>query len=132
MMQFVNRLDPEYLAQIQWAPDGSSARLSPPGAAKFLYSECPSATVNRLLPRLEVQSVAPYEYLFSLANANSGKVPHYYIRTLRDRLVPPQLQEEICAIHDFKNVYSLDTDHSAFFSAPEQLAALLHSIGQRA
>jgi len=131
MMQFVNQFDLEYLSEIQWAPDGRSARLSVLGAANFLYSECPPAVVNPLLPMLGVQSVAPYEYRFSPSSTNFGKVPRHYIRTVRDRLVPPRLQEEICAIHDFKSVHSLDADHSPFFSTPERLSSLLHMIAQQ-
>ena len=132
MMEFVNKFDPEYLAQIEWAPDRSSARISPEGAAKFLYPDCPPAILQSVLPRLGVQSVSPYDYLFSLSKANFRRVPRHYIRCLRDRVVPPKLQEEICATHGLKNVYSLNTDHSPFFSAPEELAALLHTIAQRA
>lgn len=128
MMHVVSRLDPEYLAQIEWAPDRRSARISSAGAAKFLYPECPPAIFQSVLPRLGVQSVAPYEYLFSLTDANFGRVPRHYIRCLRDRVVPLKLQDEICATHGLKNVYSLNTDHSPFFSAPAELAALLHTI----
>jgi pimeloyl-ACP methyl ester carboxylesterase len=132
MMHSVNQFDPEYLAQIEWAPDRRSVRISPEGAAKFLYPECPPAIFQSVLPRLGVQSVSPYEYLFSLSDANFGRVPRHYIRCLRDRVVPPKLQDEICASHGLKNVHSLDTDHSPFFSAPEEFAALLHTIAQQA
>jgi pimeloyl-ACP methyl ester carboxylesterase len=132
MMHLVNHFDPEYLAQIEWAPDRRSARISPEGAARFLYPECPPKTFDSALPRLGVQSVAPYEYLFSLSDTNFGRVPRHYIRCLRDRVVPPKLQEEICATHGIKNVYLIETDHSPFFSAPEELASLLHTIAQRA
>lgn len=132
MMHIVNQFDPEYLAQIEWARDRRSARISSAGAAKFLYPECPPSIFQSVLPRLGVQSVAPYEYPFSLSDANLGRVPRHYIRCLRDRVVPPKLQDEICANHGLKNVYSLNTDHSPFFSAPEELAALLHTIAQQA
>lgn len=128
MMHIVNQFDPEYLAQIEWARDRRSARISSARAAKFLY---PPSIFQSVLPRLGVQSVAPYEYPFFLSGANFGRVPRHYIRCLRDRVVPPKLQEEICAMHGLKNVYSLDTDHSTFFSVPVELAALLHTIAQQ-
>jgi pimeloyl-ACP methyl ester carboxylesterase len=131
MMQFVKQFDPEYIAQFNWAPDGRSARLALEGARRFLYSACPPAVVERLLPRLQIQSVAPYESLFALSESNFGRAPKHYIRTLRDRLTSPELQEEICAMHRIVNVHSLAADHSPTFSAPEELTALLDTIAHR-
>jgi pimeloyl-ACP methyl ester carboxylesterase len=131
MMQFVNRLDPAYIAQFEWAPDGRSARLACEGARRFLYSDCPPAAVEALLPRLQAQSVAPYEFLFTLSETRFGRVAKHYIRTLRDRLTSPELQEEVCAMHRIVNVHPLAADHSPLFSAPEELSSLLHTIAQR-
>jgi pimeloyl-ACP methyl ester carboxylesterase len=131
MMDLVEQFDPAYLAEIQWASDARSARLSPEGGKKFLYSECQPAIVDSLLPRVEIQSVAPYEYRCPLADTEFSQVPHHYICTLRDRLVPPELQREMILTFGFKNIYSLDSDHSPFFSAPEELSTLLHKIAKQ-
>jgi hypothetical protein len=88
-------------------------------------------SVEALLPRLQVQPVAPYESPFRLSETGFGRVRKHSIRTLRDRFALPELQEKICAMHWIVNIYSLAADHSPSLSAPGELASLLRTIAQR-
>ena len=78
------------------------------------------------------EPVAPYESIVSLTNENFGSVALYSIECLRDRLAPKVEQNESRRAIPSDRVYSLDADHSPFFSAPEELAQMLHGIAERA
>jgi pimeloyl-ACP methyl ester carboxylesterase len=132
MMKFVEALDPAYLATFVWAPDRRTARISPEGARRFLYSNSSPASIEFALQRLTPEPVAPFEAAVHLSDANFGRVPRYYIECLQDRVVPIALQRSMRTSIPFYGVYSIDTDHSPFFSAPEELAAILQKIAEKA
>jgi pimeloyl-ACP methyl ester carboxylesterase len=131
MMQFVHQFDAEYIAQFLWAADGRTARISPEGARRFLYTYCPTAFVDAVLPLFTAEPVAPFEALLHLTASNFGRVRRYYIECLRDQVVPIALQRAMRLATSFDEVYSLDTDHSPFFSTPDALTAILHTIASR-
>jgi pimeloyl-ACP methyl ester carboxylesterase len=59
-------------------------------------------------------------------------VPHSYIRTLQDRVIPPDLQDRMIAEADAISpdnpfdVHSLDTSHLALITQPTQIAETLY------
>lgn len=57
-----------------------------------------------------------------------GVVPRMYIKTTEDKSLSLAKQEELIANTPPEKVYSLDSDHSPFFSAPEKLHSLLLEI----
>jgi pimeloyl-ACP methyl ester carboxylesterase len=128
MLSLVEAFDPEYLAQILWAEDGRTARLSPEGVRRFAYFRCPQATVDAVLPLLTADPVGPYETPLCFRDAG---VPHYYIECLQDRIVPIALQRSMHAGFPADRIYALDTDHAPFFSMPEEFALILHRTAER-
>jgi pimeloyl-ACP methyl ester carboxylesterase len=132
LMQLVASFDPEYLAQIAWAPDRRTVLIQPEGARNFLYPRCPPAQVESSLARLTPEPVAPFETPFSATEANFGRVPRYYIECLQDRVIPIALQRAMRGALPFRGVYTLNTDHSPFFSAPDELAGALNAIAMEA
>lgn len=60
-----------------------------------------------------------------LTESGFGQVPRAYIECLQDRAIPIDLQRHMVSILPCKNVLTLDTDHSPFYSAPEKLASHL-------
>jgi pimeloyl-ACP methyl ester carboxylesterase len=131
MMSFVGGFDPEYLAQILWAPDGRTARISPEGARDFLYTCCSPEIVELVYARHTPEPITPFETPIAITEATLGSVPRYYIECLRDRVVPIGLQRTMRADIPFAGVCSLDTDHSPFFSKAEDLTTVLHGIAEK-
>ncbi|XP_038719412.1 methylesterase 18 [Tripterygium wilfordii] len=62
-----------------------------------------------------------------VAKISNGEdvVPRVYIKTLKDHMAEPSLQDLFIAIWPPSQVYEIESDHSAFFSQPDQLSALL-------
>jgi hypothetical protein len=74
------------------------------------------------------QPVAPAVTPIAITDKNYGRVRRVYIETLRDRAIPNAHQRQMYSRSPCERVFSLDTDHSPFFSAPTQLAEQLTSI----
>jgi pimeloyl-ACP methyl ester carboxylesterase len=130
LMQTVAGFDSRYLAEIVWAEDRRTARISAQGAYEFLYHLCEPTLVEEVLPLFCAEPVAPFETPIERRAERIERVPSYYIECLRDRVVPLALQREIHPAASCKNVYSIDTGHAPFFSAPDCLADILHAISQ--
>lgn len=131
MMQFVDGFDPRYLAQLNWSPDRRTAQISLEGAKESLYSCCSPEIVESAYARFTPEPVAPFETPISITERNFGRVRRYYIECLQDRVLPIALQRAIRDGVRFTDVYSLDTGHAPFFSAPQELAAILHIIAEK-
>lgn len=97
-------------------------------AKDIFYNNCLDEDVARAVSRLQVQALSPFVTPVSLTQQNYGQVPRYYIEGLRDRAIPIDRQRQMHAASPCKKVFSLDTDHSPFYSTPEQLCTILLSI----
>jgi pimeloyl-ACP methyl ester carboxylesterase len=128
MFDLVKDYDPAFLATFESNVDGTSVRISEKGAREFLYPCCPSSNVEAAISRLTAEPVAPFQAPISVTDERGARVPAYYIETRRDRAVPLTMQRNIQSQHPFRRVFSLDSDHSPFFSAPHDLVSLLVAI----
>jgi pimeloyl-ACP methyl ester carboxylesterase len=128
MLQVVDGFDPEYLTQLVWAPDGRSAEMRPEGARTFLYPLCPERLVKDALGRFTPEPVAPFEVPLHTTPERLGRVRAYYVECLQDRVVPIDLQRSMQQEVGISRVFSLNCDHSPFFSAPDELVACLRSV----
>jgi pimeloyl-ACP methyl ester carboxylesterase len=123
----VEQFDPEYLAQVEWSPDRRSVRISPKATADFLCSGCSREVVDEIVERMAFEPIAPYETPV-VTTARFSLTRKYYVETLRDRIIPLSMQRAIQMQVNCRRVFSLDTGHSPFFSAPEDLTACLVSV----
>lgn len=126
LLSFVEGFDSEYLAQILWAEDRRTARISEKGARRFIFDGCPATVVESVLPLLTAEPVAPYQTALSSGDV---RAPMYYVECLRDRVVPIAVQRAMHAGFPPERVYALDTGHAAYFSEPGGLARILGDIG---
>jgi pimeloyl-ACP methyl ester carboxylesterase len=128
MINAVTALDPEYLGHFVWSPDGSTARMAPQGIRDFLCQGCPDEFIDLAVGRFSPEPVAPFQTPLRLTPQKYGRVPRFYVGCERDRVVTKQVQQEASQSLPPANVYSIDADHSPFFSAPKALASCLDRI----
>lgn len=128
LLSTVDGFDPAYLAEIVWAENRRSARLSEEGVRRFVCCHCAEADIEAALPRRTAEPAAPYET--PLFFAGTG-VPQYYVECLRDRVVPIPVQRRMHAGWPEDRIYALDADHAPFFSKPEEFASILNQIAGR-
>ena len=93
------------------------------------YGNCADEDVAFAQSRLVAQSGAPFGTPVETTAERWGRIPRYYVECLRDRAVTLTLQRGMQERSPCRQTFSIDTDHSPFFSAPEQLADTLSRIG---
>jgi pimeloyl-ACP methyl ester carboxylesterase len=111
-------------------PSADQAYLTIPDAAvkACFYELCPPEYVTLARLCLVPQPISPGLTPVATTEKNAGRVPRVYIETLRDRAIPHAFQKRMHTTTPCRKVHTLDTDHSPFFSAPEQLTELLLSV----
>lgn len=80
-------------------------------------------TPNPLQPLITPLTLTPENY---------GTVRRFYITTSYDRAITPAFQEVMYTNLPCEKVYTLNTEHSPFFSAPQNLKNILDKIGDDA
>jgi len=93
--------------------------------------DAPAEIQNLVLATFRAEPAIPLTNKVTLTAENFGAVPKYYIHTLKDHAVSPELQKRMveAAPHVVKE-YSLDSSHTPFLSMPDELAELLLKIGK--
>jgi hypothetical protein len=77
---------------------------------------------------LTPEPIAPLVTPPELSERNFGRVPRVYIETLCDDAVSLAAQRQMVAALPCAELISMNTGHSPFFSAPQQLAGHLASL----
>lgn len=93
-----------------------------------LYADCPDEDLALCRSLLTPEPNAPSATPLQLTGENFGRVPRVYIECLQDRAVSPKLQKQMYTALSCQKVISMNTSHSPFFSAPEQLTGHLLTL----
>jgi pimeloyl-ACP methyl ester carboxylesterase len=118
-------------------PVSGTAHLDDAVVRECFYGDCTASDLARARSRLRPDPLAPL--ITPLRAGRRGgpgdatAIRSVYIECLKDRAVTPALQRRLHTRARCERVYTLETSHSPFFSAPEALARLLiASIDARA
>lgn len=93
-----------------------------------LYADCSDEDVALANLLLTPEPNAPVATPLQLSDGNFGRVERVYIETLRDKGVTPGLQKKMYTATPCRRVISMQTSHSPFLSAPQQLVDHLASL----
>ena len=94
----------------------------------IFYGDCSQEDVDRAISLLVFQPLAPGGTPVSITAERFGRVPRVYIECLRDRAIPPAIQQRMYTATPCQTILSMETSHSPFFSAPQQLVRHLTSL----
>lgn len=108
--------------------DGRVIEFAPEGAREVFYAHCSDEDVAFALARLCPQSASVLSTAPLLSAERFGHVPRVYIECLEDRALPVEQQREMYGRIGCPDVYSIATDHSPFFSRPDELTTILHDL----
>ena len=92
------------------------------------YGHCTEDDINYAKPRLVPEASAPFQTPVIVTEEKFGRIPRIYISCLQDKAVGPSIQKKMYTNLPCEKLIRMDTDHSPFFSAPEELARHLISI----
>jgi pimeloyl-ACP methyl ester carboxylesterase len=108
------------------AEDQSYVMIRDEAIKEAFYGDCSDQDVARakslLVPQ---QAVAPFTTPVKTTEEKFGTVRRVYISCLRDKAITPICQEKMYKALLCEKVISMDTSHSPFFSAPEELVGHL-------
>ena len=104
--------------------------FKPEYSREAFYGNCADEDVAFAQSRLVAQSGAPFGTSVQTSAERWGRTPRYYIECDRDRAITLKLQREMQKHSPCRQTFSIDTDHSPFFSAPTQLADVLSRIAR--
>jgi pimeloyl-ACP methyl ester carboxylesterase len=93
-------------------------------------SEAPIDTVLEIVengPRMGLEAPGPLLAEFSWAGFPS-EVPRFFVRCLKDKVIPPDLADTMIANMGGATVVDLEAGHRAFDTHPEELASIIDHI----
>ncbi|HSR63961.1 MAG TPA: alpha/beta fold hydrolase [Gammaproteobacteria bacterium] len=109
------------LPNLVYSRDRKTARVRDTVIREAFYADCSEEDCEFAGSRLVQQALAPLSAPVKITGENWGRVPRYYIECTQDRIVSIGCQRRMQARLSCRDVMSLDTSHSPFLSAPEQL-----------
>jgi len=111
--------------------DGHSMIGGPAHAPDFFYNTTPPALAASAVARLKPQPVATMTAPLTTTAGRMGALPRAYVECSRDQAIPLAHQRAMQAALPCDPVFTLETDHSPFLSAPEDLAQCLLAAAAR-
>jgi pimeloyl-ACP methyl ester carboxylesterase len=118
----------ELRASLRPSADGTVIEFAPEGARDVFYARCSDEDIAFAIERLCPQSASVLSTAPELSRQRFGRVPSAYIECLEDRALPVEGQREMHTRAGCRRVFSIGTDHSPFFSRPDDLVEILHEI----
>lgn len=108
--------------------DGASLTVAASHLKDLFYGDCSDEDVALAELALGPESGAALGAWMHVTPARWGRIPRVYIECTKDRAVLIASQRAMVERLPCEKVITMDTGHSPFFSAPEQLAAHLMSL----
>lgn len=105
--------------------------LRPEALHGMFFENCTEEDEAFARSRLGPQAAAPFGVRVETTADRWGRIRRYYIECTRDRAVTLKLQRKMQEHSPCQQTFSIDTDHSPFFSAPEKLADILSQIASQ-
>jgi pimeloyl-ACP methyl ester carboxylesterase len=122
--------DPESLVGMNMIPKADGViDIKQEAIQEALYASCSLEDSAFAQSHFRLEPGAPFGDPVTTTAERWGRIPRYYIECLRDRAITLKLQQDMQKHSPCRQTFSIDTDHSPFFSAPEQLASILLQIG---
>ena len=108
--------------------DQSASMVREEALVEGFYGDCSAEDVALAKLLLTPQATAPLRAKVQTSAERFGRIPRVAIECLRDRAHSLSFQRSTYTTFPFQQVISMDTSHSPFFSAPDELAAHLAAL----
>jgi pimeloyl-ACP methyl ester carboxylesterase len=111
--------------RIAFAPDGKTATVASEFHREAFYAHCSDEDMALARFLLVPEAVAGFQTPMQTTPANFGRIPRDYVECTEDRAISIARQRKMHAAQPCRRVFTLETDHSPFFSAPDALTECL-------
>ena len=105
--------------------DKKSVSFNRAGLKETFYHDCCVDDIAKAAEHIRPEPVAGIVTPVHYTAENFGRIPRVYIECLQDRAIPPALQKRMYTEMSVAQVVTMDTSHSPFFSAAEELVEYL-------
>ncbi|PCJ40161.1 MAG: alpha/beta hydrolase [SAR86 cluster bacterium] len=113
---------------LQVAEDGVTGAIKAEMIKDLFYHDCSDEDVAFATAHQHAQALAPLGTPVIVTDENFGSVPRYYIELLSDHAIHIDMQRQMVAASPCKEVFSIDSSHSPFYSKNEELIETLQKI----
>lgn len=108
--------------------EDGSAGLKESSLEEMFFVGCSAEDIAFGLPRLRPEPMAPVATPLTITEENFGSVPRVYIECLDDIVISPAIQKKMYTAQPCQKVFTMNTGHSPFLSAAEELVEYLMSL----
>lgn len=115
-------------ARMLFSADRKSVTLKPETIREGLYADCTDEDLALAQSLLVAQASAPLGTPVHITEARYGRVPRSYIECTMDMGVSIGAQRAMPGRRGCAHIYTLETSHSPFLSAPERVAEILAGL----
>jgi len=95
---------------------------------QLFCADCSQSDLVTLGEKYSDEPLPPLVEPIRLSAAGLGSLPKYYVYTALDRVLSPSFQQRMTSGWELAGTRTLQTSHSPFFSAPDQLVATVAGI----
>ena len=118
----------QVIPNLMVSEDRSHASVRPEAFREVFFHDCPDEDVTLAGSLFVPVAMRPLVTPIAITEERFGRVPRVYIELLQDRATPPSLQRMMYSAMPCEKVVSMNTSHSPFFAAPDELVAHLTSL----
>ena len=110
------------------ADGGLTLDIVPDSIISIFCQDGSAQTRQLLLSKYRKEPAIPFANKVTLTPAAFGSVDKYYIKTMQDHAVGPDLQSRMITAAGITKVYPIQSGHSPFLSMPDAVSAILLNI----
>lgn len=115
----------QVLSNLYYSEDKVCTLFKTEALKHALYGDCGDEDIALAKSLLVPQPVGPSNEPVQLTEANFGRIPRVYVECLKDKAISPEIQKSMYTAMPCKQVLSIQSSHSPFFSRPDELADYL-------
>jgi pimeloyl-ACP methyl ester carboxylesterase len=123
--------DDQIQANLVLQGDPPVATLSDEAMRNAMFGCCDEEQVASGLSHVRGQPGVPFTQPVDLGEPPAEAftaLPRAYIKCLRDRAIPPAMQQRMLSDHGIERVIEIDTDHCPWLSRTDELVAALDRL----
>jgi len=109
--------------------DPPVATLPAEAGREVLYGECPPGVADEAAAKLAPQAAAPFVEPVRIDDDHG--IPRRYVFCTKDKAIPLELQKRMVREAPCVETAELHTDHSPFYSMPDELTRILVDFASR-
>ncbi|WP_194841403.1 alpha/beta hydrolase [Salinibacillus xinjiangensis] len=95
---------------------------------EHFFAACTDEDTAEAQKKLCNQALEPFVTPVQLTDNKFNHLPKIYIETLMDQAISIDFQRELQNKSSFEKIYKIPSDHSPFFSYPDELVSILDEI----